>query len=42
MFHSSPSRFQQVNASTKQTYETAWEIEGVDPNNRFESLGEPI
>lgn len=42
MFHSKPSRFQQVIASTKKTYETQWEIEAVDPNYRFETLGEAI
>jgi len=31
-----------VSASSKVSYENNWEVEAVDPNNRFELTGEPI
>lgn len=31
-----------MSASGKPGFETNWEIEAVDPNNRFELSGEPV
>lgn len=42
LHHSKYSRFQEVSASFKQGYDNSWEIEAVDPNNRFELTGEPV
>jgi len=42
LHHSKYSRFQEVSATGKPGFETNWEIEAVDPNNRFELSGEPV
>ena len=42
LHHSKYSRFQEVAASGKSSYENNWEFEAVDPNNRFELSGEPV
>ncbi len=42
MHQSKHSNFQEVCVTIKDNFDTVWEIEGIDPNNRFEVYGEQV